>query len=74
LPSSKTLGFNAITYHRVLSSILSGLVTAQRNGGISCIPLHQSGIYQFLLVVHMRKVCFVVFCEETVRQVNQFLQ
>ena len=40
LPSSKTLGFNAITYHRVLSSILSGLVTAQRNGGIKASLLH----------------------------------
>jgi hypothetical protein len=34
LPSSKSLGFNAITYHQVLGSILSGLVTSQRNGGI----------------------------------------
>jgi hypothetical protein len=32
LPSSKFLGFNAQTYHRVLGSILSGLVHAQRNG------------------------------------------
>jgi hypothetical protein len=42
LPSSKFLGFNAQTYHRVFGSILSGLVCAQRNGGIKAPLLYQT--------------------------------
>jgi hypothetical protein len=37
--TSKSLGFNAQTYHRVLGSILSGLVCAQNNGGVKCCVL-----------------------------------
>jgi hypothetical protein len=36
LPNSKAIGNNARTYHKVLASILSGLVLAQKNGGIKC--------------------------------------
>jgi hypothetical protein len=40
--ASKSLGFNAKTYHRVLGSILSGLVRVQNNGGLKCCVLsHQ---------------------------------
>jgi hypothetical protein len=42
LPSSKSLGFNAITYHRVLGSILSGLVSAHKNGGIKTSLLYKN--------------------------------
>lgn len=37
--TSKSLGSNAQTYHRVLGTILSGLVRAQNNGGIKCCVL-----------------------------------
>jgi hypothetical protein len=37
--ASKSLGSNAQTYHRVLGTILSGLVRAQNNGGIKCCVL-----------------------------------
>jgi hypothetical protein len=39
--ASKGKGFNAETYHRVLGKILSGVVRAQKNGGIKCGVMDQ---------------------------------
>jgi hypothetical protein len=45
LPLSKAKGNNARTYHKVLGSILSGLVRAQKNGGIECGVMDQVDEY-----------------------------